>query len=214
MKKASEHRRETAYTLETGPEHRRYYDGWAPSYDTKFADAEGYVYPAAVASRFLEIADAGDSPVADIGCGTGLVGTKFKGAAFEIDGFDISPGMIREAEKKGVYGKLVELDLLDRKDLPVDKYGGLVSCGTFTLGHLGPDGLMNSLVLAKRGALCVFGINARHFEQAGFEEFLRRLCREGRTTAPQIETVRIYDSTTDDADLVNLAKLAIFRTLE
>lgn len=213
MQKAASHSKETAFNLEDGLEHKQYYDDWASSYDTEFAEAEGYVYPAAVASRFFELAANGDAPVADIGCGTGLVGLEFSGSAFEIDGFDISPGMLKEAERKGAFRRLTEFDLLDGKGLPAAAYGGLVSCGTFTLGHLGPDGLENSLVLARPGALCIIGINALHFEQDGFYEMFRRLRLERRTTAPDFEMAQIYSSAHDASELVNWAKLAIFRKL-
>ncbi len=203
--------REGAYELENGSEHRRFYDDWAPSYDIEFARAEGYVYPEAVAARFLESANPGDDPVADIGCGTGLLGEALSGSPHAVDGFDISPGMLRQTARKRVYGKLEELDLLDRESRPIASYGGLVSCGTFTIGHLGPAGMENSLALARPGALCVFGINARHFEAAGFKEFFCSLYREGRATEAEFDTVQIYSSERALSDSVNLAKIAVFR---
>jgi len=42
----------------------------------------------------------------DLGCGTGLVGECFKDIVAEIDGVDLSPGMLEEARRKQIYSRL------------------------------------------------------------------------------------------------------------
>ena len=204
--------RDTAYSLGDPAAHRRHYDDWAPSYDDDFAGSVGYVYPANLAECFLEFAEPGDQPAADLGCGTGLIGERLSGRGFEIDGFDISPGMLEVAAEKGVYRQLLTADLTSPRGLKTGGYGSLLSCGTFTLGHLGPDELDNALTMARPGALCVIGINLRHFREAGFKEFFDCRSAEQTLDVRQFRDVGIY-SDEDPSKEVNLARMAVFRTL-
>ncbi len=64
---------ENAYKLATPDDKKAYYDRFAASYDDDFADALGYHYPKAIASAYRDQATDQDAPIADIGCGTGLV---------------------------------------------------------------------------------------------------------------------------------------------
>lgn len=202
--------RDEAYRLGGPDEHRRHYDSWAGTYDCEFADAVGYIYPDMVARRFLCLADTGDQPVADLGCGTGLAGVPFAGTGIAIDGYDISPGMLREARKKDVYRDLRTADLTNPQGLPAGGYGGLISCGTFTLGHLGPPALMNGLGMARAGALCVIGINSEHFANSGFDRFFAELSDNGGVNGLRFEEVPIY-AANDSAAEVDVGRLAVFR---
>jgi len=47
----------------------------------------------------------------DLGCGTGLMGAELRARADDLEGWDISAEMLREAEAKGLY------DRLDKRDL-------------------------------------------------------------------------------------------------
>ena len=141
MRNAGKDKRDDAYRLKDSAAHRRHYDEWAGAYDEEFARATGYVYPNRVAERFLELAGPADDPVADIGCGTGLAGVALKGSGLTVDGLDISEGMLAEARKTDAYRQLFAADLTNPATFPGERYGGLISCGTFTLGHLGPDAL-------------------------------------------------------------------------
>lgn len=204
------HNKDDAYRLTDVESHRVYYDEWADNYDSGFADKEGYIYPETVARRYIDLAGPDDSPVADLGCGTGLAGKAFAGSGLSIDGFDVSEGMLGQARAKGVYRNLSIADLTRRTGLPRGEYGGLISCGTFTLGHLGPADLETSLVMARGGALCVIGINAQHFTERGFGDVLRSLEATGGIVDFRIEDADIYRGG-EEGDSVNVARLAIFR---
>lgn len=61
----------------------------------------------------------------DMGCGTGLSGLAFDDIAQRMTGIDLSPGMLEKAQEKGVYGKLVEDDIvtfLDGTDTGFDLF--------------------------------------------------------------------------------------------
>ena len=141
----TEYSRDEAYTLANSAAHRDYYDKWAKTYDQDFAEGTKYIYPQAICEILRVRSAARDLTIADIGCGTGLIGVHLHNRKWLIDGFDISAGMLEEASKKRVYRDLIRLDLKNEKDYPSILYSAVVSCGTFTLGHLGPDVLKTML---------------------------------------------------------------------
>lgn len=51
--------------------------------------------------------------ILDLGCGTGNCGPFLAPSAHRLVGVDLSPDMLREAEKKGLYGELVEREIGD-----------------------------------------------------------------------------------------------------
>lgn len=184
-------RLEGAYQLATPADNIDYYREFAKTYDTEFAEGLGYTYPSRVASVFLSLATATDQPIADIGCGTGLVGAALNGAI--VDGMDISPEMLAKAARRRCYRTLYEVDLT-AEELPLPReYGGVVSAGTFTHGHLGPDVLMGLLDLVHDGGLFVVGINVQHFKAHGFSDCLDALVAEGRITTHDMQDVPIYE---------------------
>ena len=163
--------RDEAYRLQGADAHRKFYDDWADSYDEEFAEAVNYCYPSVVAECFGRHSTPSDSPVADLGCGTGLVGMSLRRTGVDLDGFDISTGMLAQAARKKVYRDLHIADFTRCEGLPRNCYGGLISCGSFTLGHLGPEALANAVDMARPTALCVIGINCLHFDQENYAAF-------------------------------------------
>ena len=184
---------ENAYQLHTPDDNRTYYDAFAETYDKDFVEAMGYSYPATVAAVYLREAGADDVPVADIGCGTGIVAETLRLPAQSIDGIDISPEMLRLAAVKGLYRSLIAADLTQSLESLGHGYGGVVSAGTFTHGHLGPEPLRNLLNIARSGALFVIGINEAHFGKLGFRDVLDQLERDGLIHGLKAERRPIYD---------------------
>ena len=69
---------ENAYKLSTPEDNVDFYNAFASSYDADFADTLGWHYPAGIAAAYRDAATAADTPIADIGCGTGLVASALK----------------------------------------------------------------------------------------------------------------------------------------
>lgn len=184
---------ENAYQLHTPDDNRVYYDAFAETYDTDFVEAMGYSYPTTVAAIYLREAGRDDIPVADIGCGTGIVAEALGLPAQSIDGIDISPEMLRLAEEKGLYRRLIAADLTQSLDLLGRDYGGVVSAGTFTHGHLGPEPMCNLLTIVRSGALFVIGINEAHFGTHGFGDVLNGMMRDGFIRGLKTDRRPIYD---------------------
>jgi len=185
---------EGAYALKTADDNIRYYRDFAPLYDSRFAHDLGYCYPAAIARVYRQHATAADMPIADIGCGTGLVAAEIACRPNEIDGLDISPDMLAAASAKGLYGNLIEVDLAAGPG-PIDcQYGALVSAGTFTHGHLGAEVLPSLLSIARPGALFCLGVNSEHYQSRDFESTLASMQRESLIRPPALERVAIYSN--------------------
>jgi predicted TPR repeat methyltransferase len=156
-----------AYALKTPDDNRRLYADWAQAYDTSFAQARGYLMPGAVAAVMRE--KGGESPVLDAGAGTGLVGEALQAMGdWTVDALDITPEMLAVAAAKGLYRHCIEADLTRELPLPSGTYSSIVSAGTFTHGHVGPEALHELMRVAAPGALFVLTIKKDHYEERGF----------------------------------------------
>lgn len=188
-----------AYALKTPADNIDLYKRWAGSYDTDFAELEGYVLYLHVSEQLFRRQSQIDGPILDVGCGTGLVGRVLRDAGLEmIDGIDISPEMLAEAGSKtsvdgeAVYRKLIPADLTMTVDIPDDHYGALISAGTFTHGHLGPESLDELWRVAAPGALAVIGVRSTHYEAMGFKAKFEADVANGTITEPEMVTVNVY----------------------
>jgi len=197
-----------AYALNGVEDVRALYRDWATTYDADFVEAMGYVYPQEVARLFAERRRAGDVPVLDIGCGSGAVAEAAAGIG--MDGLDLSPDMLRVAAAKGLYRRTIEGDLLARLPIPDATYGALLSAGTFTHGHVGPQALDEVVRIAGPGALFVLGINGAHFEEHGFGAAFARLAEEKRITEPDYVDCPVYAGDSHDHADVR-ALVTVFR---
>jgi len=160
-----------AYSLQTPYDSIKLYKKWAQTYDEDFAISSNYLSPQKISNFFLEHSKDTDTPILDVGAGTGLVGEflKVKNKK-EIIGIDISSEMLQQAKLKKCYSSLIEADITKKIPLKENSIGAVVSAGTFTHGHVGPDALDELLRIAKPGGLFVLSINSKFFIKAGFKE--------------------------------------------
>jgi SAM-dependent methyltransferase len=158
----------SAYALSGPEEVRRLYAAWADTYDADFLEGQGYLMPAHVADAF--VVAGGGGPVLDVGAGTGVMGQGLRAAGIgPVDALDLSPEMLAVAGRKGVYRHLIEADVTLPIALPEGLYAGVVSSGTFTVGHVGPEAFGPLFAAAAPGAVFSLGMNAKHYGAAGFE---------------------------------------------
>lgn len=185
---------ERAYELGAPETHIGFYRDFADSYDTTFASGLGYIYPAAIVAS-LATQNRQEGGILDIGCGTGLVATAIRKAnpVAVIDGVDISPEMLEKAREKGDYRELMQADLTsDFSHIRTD-YAAIVSAGTFTYGHLGPELIPDLLALCRPGAVAALGVNSGFFAEQGGQAVLDALHAAGRIAQVRVDEVPIYD---------------------
>ena len=174
-----------AYAVKSPDDNRDLYAKWAATFD-QFLDSNRYIAARHVAEIFSERWSSRAGAVLDAGCGTGRVGLELSRLGVgPIDGIDISPEMLAEARSlsrpdgEAVYRGLVVADLTGIIDLESDSYSGVVSCGAFTHGHLGPDALPELLRVSRPGAAGVIAVNSSIFDANGFRDSFERYAADG-----------------------------------
>jgi len=155
------------------------YAEWAPSYDADLVKEMGYrAY--ATASDLLTAHERDlETRILDAGCGTGLVGAYLAKAGYtQIDGLDYSTDMLAQARDKGVYASLLQGDLTGTLKIPSDRYGAVISVGTFTLGHVGPRALEELIRVTRPGGHICFTVRSEAWEQHDYQAVMDRLAQQ------------------------------------
>jgi SAM-dependent methyltransferase len=181
---------DNAYEINGPGEARELYGRWAETYDSSFGSVWGYIAPREIAEIYLTEAGQ-NTPVLDIGAGTGLVTEHLDGA--ETDALDITPEMLEVARGKAIYRNLITADLTKPLDLPDHAYGGIISCGTFTHGHVGPECLPELLRITRPGGLFVCGTIAPVLDGLGFGSALAKLVASGQISPVRFVDIPIYE---------------------
>jgi len=197
-----------AYALKTPEDSRRLYDKWAEDYDSNFAAIEDYQLHNHIARAF--VAAGGQGPVLDVGAGTGLCGAVLAGLGVgPIDATDISGEMLQQAMRKDIYRDAIEADIYEGIPVPRESYSGIVSSGTFTNGHVGPDALGALLRVARHGAQFALSIHSRHYEAKGFAKAFDILQSDRIENFSLLET-RIYGDLAVGQHKDDVALIALF----
>ena len=114
--------------------------------------------------------------VLDAGCGTGLVGVLLKEAELSsLTGIDYSPGMLAEAEKKGVYDALHTMDMNLPLTLPSDSYDAVTCIGTFTSTHVKPEAVKELARVTRAGGALVFTVRDDYWQSTNFIDLVTEL---------------------------------------
>jgi predicted TPR repeat methyltransferase len=200
MKTPDDYSISTAYSYTDSKELSMYYDDSAAGYD-EYASSVRYILPRLVAEKALQFID-GNEKIIDIGCGTGILGVELNALkdGLSIHGVDISPEMIihayRKKRKDGErhYGVLYRLDLTTKDTIPENHYNFMISSGTFTTGHLGPQHLTNIIKSLMNNSYAVFSVKSDHFEESGFMSELSELSDQNLIEILEISEVDSYDN--------------------
>ncbi len=211
-----------AYSLKSASDVKRLYSRWADTFEKGFLVEHGYVYHEHVVEEFVRRADLEPTEaVLDVGCGTGVGGVELRQRGpWPIDGLDLSPEMLaKSADKVGddgtpIYRQLFEANVLEPLNFGNDHYGGMISIGTFTHGHVGPDAIDQLVSLVRPGGLLSLGINEVFYARAGFGAHFEEMVSAGFISEPELVQVPVYDPTVADHDHVNdTALVALFSPL-
>jgi len=212
-----------AYSLKSASDVKRLYSRWADTFEEGFIVEHGYVYHRHVVEEFVRRADLGPAEaVLDVGCGTGVGGVELRRRGpWPVDGLDLSPEMLAKAADKldgrgePIYRHLFEANVLEPLVLGEGRYGGMVSIGTFTHGHVGPDAIDQLVSLVRPGGLLSLGINEAFYARADFGTHFDRMVTAGFITEPDLVQVSVYDPAVADHDHVDdTALVALFSPLE
>jgi predicted TPR repeat methyltransferase len=91
----------------------RHFDAFAPVFDERLEQDLEYSLPAKLTGLLGPLVGdrAGTLVTLDAGCGTGLCGPLLRPLSNRLVGVDISPGMLTEASRRGLYDELVAEEL-------------------------------------------------------------------------------------------------------
>ncbi|MBL4929711.1 class I SAM-dependent DNA methyltransferase [Fuscibacter oryzae] len=179
-----------AYQIDGPEDAKRMYGAWAESYDNSFGAAWGYIAPREIAAILKDEIGA-DAEILDIGAGTGLVAESLRGHT--VDALDITPEMLEVARGKGLYRALMLGDLTKVLEIPGGSYDAVISCGTFTHGHVGPECFPELLRITRPGAVFACGTIAPVLDGAGFGSALARMVALGQITPVAFRDIAIYE---------------------
>jgi len=88
------------------------FDGYAGRFDAHLVAKLGYRGPQLLLDSLVPLlAPDAALDVIDLGCGTGLCGALFRPRARSLVGVDLSPLMLEQSRRRGVYDELVKSDL-------------------------------------------------------------------------------------------------------
>ncbi|KAL4878466.1 S-adenosyl-L-methionine-dependent methyltransferase [Aspergillus karnatakaensis] len=176
-----------AFALSGTSEAKTFYDEWAGAYDTDI-NSVGYASPRRAVEAIIDNLSTSLScnnklRILDAGCGTGLVGDCLTRSSlagkFELDGVDLSEGMLSVARKKGVYRHLDIADLTKGIEKEDGGYDVVVCVGTLTKGHVGAEVLGEFARLTREGGLVVATVHEGVWESGGFEGVIGDLKDKG-----------------------------------
>ncbi len=158
------------YSATDPQELARRYDQWASEYDKDLDSDFGYLGPSLAVEYFSKYVPL-NAHVLDAGAGTGLVGVELsKKGYFDVNGLDISDGMLAEARKKGVYRELDRMTLGETLAYANGEFDGVISVGVLTLGHAPASSLDELVRITKAGGHIVFSLRPDVYEKNGFKE--------------------------------------------
>ena len=170
MKKKNQDRVQWVYSSKNNSELSQRYDEWAKDYDKDLSEFFGWVAPKTAADYLAKYVHS-DSVVLDAGAGTGLVGLALAEHGFQnLTAMDLSEGMLKEARDKKVYGKFDQMTMGEPLGYATDSFDAVISVGVMTLGHAGPNSLIELLRITKPQGYVVFTIRTDIYLENGFKE--------------------------------------------
>jgi len=157
------------YRPESAEELLEAYSDWAGDYDQDLDDNYGYVAPKVTARALARVLDDKKARILDAGAGTGLVGQSLAELGFRnLDALDFSVDMLAEAEKKGVYGNLMHVNLNEPLKIKDNEYDAVICVGTFTYGHVQPKALDELIRITRPGGYLCFTVRDGAYEEHGY----------------------------------------------
>jgi predicted TPR repeat methyltransferase len=184
---------DAAYHLDDEASMVDFYRKWAADYDHQMLNELGYTSPTKIAQQLSQHLPDTQSTVFDIGCGTGLTCVFLAAKGYtNLDGIDLSPDMVRVASERGIYRELLVGDVNQALERDDESYDAVISSGTFTHGHVGPEPLDEIFRILKPGGILACTIHQDLWAAMGFEEKLAAIVAMGVASSVSCEMDSYY----------------------
>jgi predicted TPR repeat methyltransferase len=182
-----------AYSLDNDEKMVDFYRKWADDYDHQMLDELGYTSPITIARLLTEHLADKDGSIFDIGCGTGLTCTFLHQQGYrQLDGIDLSPDMVRVAQDRSIYRHLMVGDLNQPLETADSEYHAVISSGTFTHGHVGPEPLDEIFRILKPGGILACTVHNDLWQTRGFEAKFKSLINSGTIECLHLKQEKYY----------------------
>ncbi len=160
------------YQSATAQEVKERYDQWAPDHDREMREVHGAPKRTLIIQEVVKVLPK-EARILDAGVGTGLIGEELYQLGYHnLEGLDISEGMLAEARKKNVYTKLHTGILGEKLNFSDDTFDGIVLSGVFTYGHAPSSSLDELVRITKPGGYLIFTIRPDYYETSDIKEKL------------------------------------------
>jgi predicted TPR repeat methyltransferase len=165
------------YSAQTPEELAAAYAKWAATYDGETA-ALGYYLPFQITAWVARYVPAGEGPLLDAGCGTGLSGPALKALGYnDIAGLDLSADMLAIAGSRGAYCELKQAELGSQLPWPDGHFRAFFSTGVFTIGHAPASSLHDLARITEKGGHAIFTVRDQVLTSGGFHAVFAELER-------------------------------------
>ncbi|KRB20831.1 MULTISPECIES: class I SAM-dependent DNA methyltransferase [Mesorhizobium] len=201
---------DSVYGADTPESLAQAYAAWAATYDSETASL-GYLLPFLITAWVARYVPAGEGPLLDAGCGTGLSGPSLKALGYrDIAGLDLSDDMLKIAGSRNAYGELKQAMLGGPLPWPDGYFRAFFSTGVFTISHAPASGLHDLVRITKKGGHAIFTVRDQVFESGGFQAVFDELTTANKwQLVEQSPWFRCYAIAEPDA----LVKTFVFEVL-
>ena len=167
---------------------RHLFDEYASGFEAHLRGELEYLVPEQMERALASWVEAhkGKLAILDLGCGTGLAGSRFHSRASRLVGVDLSPKMLAKARERGVYTELVEEEAVAHLERARATYDLILAADVFNyMGDLAPV-LRATLTRLRAGGRLAFSVEAasegvhldRSLRFSHGEDYLRRILAE------------------------------------
>jgi len=101
---------------------RGLFDEYAPNFEKQLVEKLNYRAPEQIFEAVKQATQRSGLDVLDAGCGTGLCGKLIRPMARRLVGVDLSPAMIIEATRSGIYDELINAEVIETMRATKDQY--------------------------------------------------------------------------------------------
>ena len=155
---------------------RTHFDAYAEDFEDSLVGELDYRAPRLLRRALAKVRGPRAEPadIADIGCGTGLVGVEVRGMARTLTGVDLSRKMVALARKRGIYDRLAVAEVTRflrshrrRFDMVVSAdvliyFGDITALFRAAAGALRPGGLFAFTAESRRGGTYALTASGRY----------------------------------------------------
>ncbi|MGD1803966.1 class I SAM-dependent DNA methyltransferase [Dapis sp. BLCC M126] len=190
---------ELVYNSQNNQELGENYNLWAKDYERELEEKYGYLAPLPAIELLVKYVPK-PAKILDAGAGTGLIGELLNQRGYNnIEGIDLSLGMLEEARSKNVYNGLYQMVLGESLDFATDSFDAIISVGTFTYNHAPSNSFDELIRITKPSGYIIFILRLDFYEQSDFKAKMSALEEFGKWKLVEIsEASKCFAKTEPD----------------